>query len=105
MRPASTRTRRSAGSARTTHHRDSRVVPRTACPPFAHPHTRVHLQAALTIINDIARTPHLRTQPRAATAAAAIGHPILSPNHVSPTTETPTRPAMTAASLAAVFEQ
>jgi AcrR family transcriptional regulator len=42
-------------------------------------HTRVHLQAALTVINDIARTPHLRTQPRAAATIAAIGHAILSP--------------------------
>jgi AcrR family transcriptional regulator len=42
-------------------------------------HTRVHLQAALTVINDIARTPHLRTRPQAAAAAAAIGHAILSP--------------------------
>jgi hypothetical protein len=42
-------------------------------------HTRVHLQAALTVINDIARTPHLRTQPQAAAAIAAIGHAILSP--------------------------
>ena len=42
-------------------------------------HTRVHLQAALTVINDIARTPHLRTQPRAPATIAAIGHAILSP--------------------------
>jgi hypothetical protein len=42
-------------------------------------HTRVYLQAALTVINDVARTPHLRTQPRAAAAVAAIGHAILSP--------------------------
>jgi AcrR family transcriptional regulator len=43
-------------------------------------HTRVHLQAALTVINDLARTPHLRARPRAAAAIAAIGHAILSPN-------------------------
>jgi AcrR family transcriptional regulator len=42
-------------------------------------HTRVYLQAALTVINDIARTPHLRTQPSAAAAVAAIGHAILGP--------------------------
>ena len=53
-------------------------------------HTRVHLQAALTVINDIARTPHLRTQPQAAAAAAAIGHAILSPRpHIADDGETP----------------
>jgi AcrR family transcriptional regulator len=41
-------------------------------------HTRVHLQAALTVINDIARTPHLRARPSAATAVTAIGQAILS---------------------------
>lgn len=43
-------------------------------------HTRVYLQAALTVINDIARTPHLRTQPSAAATVTAIGHTILSPH-------------------------
>jgi AcrR family transcriptional regulator len=42
-------------------------------------HARVHLQAALTVINDVARTPHLRTRPEAAAAVTAIGHAILSP--------------------------
>jgi AcrR family transcriptional regulator len=42
-------------------------------------HLRVDLQAALTVINDVARTPHLRTQPRAAAALAAIDHAVLSP--------------------------
>ena len=42
-------------------------------------HTRVHLQAALTVINDVARTPHLRTRPSAAAAVTAIGHAILGP--------------------------
>jgi AcrR family transcriptional regulator len=42
-------------------------------------HTRVYLQAALTVINDVARTPHLRTQPSAAVTVTAIGHAILSP--------------------------
>jgi AcrR family transcriptional regulator len=42
-------------------------------------HNRVYLQAALTVVNDIARTPHLRTRPQSATAAAAIGHAVLSP--------------------------
>jgi AcrR family transcriptional regulator len=42
-------------------------------------HARVCLQAALTVVNDVARTPHLRTQPRAAAAVAAIGHAILGP--------------------------
>jgi AcrR family transcriptional regulator len=42
-------------------------------------HTRVYLQAALTVVNDIARTPHLRTQPQAAADVAAIGHAILGP--------------------------
>jgi AcrR family transcriptional regulator len=41
-------------------------------------HTRVHLQAALTVINDVARTPHLRTRASAA-AVTAIGHAILGP--------------------------
>jgi acyl-CoA synthetase (AMP-forming)/AMP-acid ligase II len=42
-------------------------------------HTRVCLQAALTLINDVARTPHLRRQPSAATALTAVGHAILGP--------------------------
>jgi hypothetical protein len=42
-------------------------------------HTRVSLQAALTVINDVARTPHLRARPSAAADVAAIGHAILSP--------------------------
>jgi AcrR family transcriptional regulator len=42
-------------------------------------HTRVHLQAALTVINDVARTPHLRSRPSAAAAVTAIGHAILGP--------------------------
>lgn len=42
-------------------------------------HTRVHLQAALTVINDVARTPHLRTRASAAAAVTAIGHAILRP--------------------------
>jgi AcrR family transcriptional regulator len=46
-------------------------------------HARVHLQAALTVVNDVARTPHLRAQPRAAAAVAAIGHAILSPRPVA----------------------
>jgi AcrR family transcriptional regulator len=40
-------------------------------------HVRVFLQAALTVINDVARTPHLRGQPSTATALTAIGHAIL----------------------------
>jgi AcrR family transcriptional regulator len=48
-------------------------------PHLPRAHTRVHLQAALTVINDIARTPHLRTQPQAAAAATTIGHAILQP--------------------------
>jgi AcrR family transcriptional regulator len=48
-----------------------------------HPHlspayARVHLQAALTVVNDVARTPHLRTRPSAA-AVTAIGRAILGP--------------------------
>jgi AcrR family transcriptional regulator len=43
-------------------------------------HTRVRLQAALTLINDVARTPHLRRQPSAATAVTAIGHAVLGPS-------------------------
>jgi hypothetical protein len=42
-------------------------------------HTRVYLQAALTVINDVARTPHLRSRPSAAAAVTAIGHAILGP--------------------------
>ena len=42
-------------------------------------HLRVHLQAALTVINDIARTPQLVTQPPDAAALTAIGHAILDP--------------------------
>jgi AcrR family transcriptional regulator len=42
-------------------------------------HTRVCLQAALTVINDVARTPHLRTRPSAAATVTAIGHAILGP--------------------------
>jgi acyl-CoA synthetase (AMP-forming)/AMP-acid ligase II len=42
-------------------------------------HARVHLQAALTVVNDVARTPHLRTRPTAAAAVTAIGHAILGP--------------------------
>lgn len=52
----------------------TRLHPR---PPTAH--LRVHLQAALTVINDIARTPHLFTQPPDAAAVTAIGHAILDP--------------------------
>lgn len=46
-------------------------------PPPAH--IRVHLQAALTVINDIARTPQLLTRPPGAAAVTAIGHAILDP--------------------------
>ncbi|HEX8135705.1 MAG TPA: TetR/AcrR family transcriptional regulator [Actinomycetes bacterium] len=42
-------------------------------------HARVHLQAALTVINDVARTPHLRIRPSAAAAVTAIGRAILGP--------------------------
>jgi len=42
-------------------------------------HIRVHLQAALTVINDIARTPQLLTRPPGAAAITAIGHAILDP--------------------------
>jgi AcrR family transcriptional regulator len=42
-------------------------------------HTRVQLQAALTVVNDVARTPHLRTRPSAAAAVTAIGRAVLSP--------------------------
>jgi AcrR family transcriptional regulator len=42
-------------------------------------HTRVYLQAALTVINDVARTPHLRSRPSAAAAVTAIGHATLGP--------------------------
>jgi hypothetical protein len=42
-------------------------------------HIRVHLQAALTVINDIARTPQLLTRPPGAAAVTAIGHAILDP--------------------------
>jgi AcrR family transcriptional regulator len=48
-------------------------------PHLPRAHTRVHLQAALTVINDIARTPHLRSQPQAAAAATAVGDAILGP--------------------------
>jgi AcrR family transcriptional regulator len=40
-------------------------------------HARVHLQAALTLINDVARTPHLRRQPSVATTVTAVGDAIL----------------------------
>jgi AcrR family transcriptional regulator len=43
-------------------------------------HARVCLQAALTVVNDVARTPHLRTRPSAATAVTAIGRAILGPS-------------------------
>jgi AcrR family transcriptional regulator len=42
-------------------------------------HARVRLQAALTLINDVARTPHLRARPSTAAAVTAIGHAILGP--------------------------
>jgi AcrR family transcriptional regulator len=42
-------------------------------------HARVCLQAALTVVNDVARTPHLRTRPSAATDVTAIGRAILGP--------------------------
>jgi AcrR family transcriptional regulator len=42
-------------------------------------HARVYLQAAHTVVNDVARTPHLRTRPTAAAAVTAIGHAILRP--------------------------
>jgi AcrR family transcriptional regulator len=42
-------------------------------------HLRVELQAALTVINDVARTPHLRARPAVGAAVSAIGHAILSP--------------------------
>jgi AcrR family transcriptional regulator len=44
------------------------------------PHLRVRLQAALTVINDVARTPHLRTQPAVAATLTAVGHAILGPS-------------------------
>jgi AcrR family transcriptional regulator len=48
--------------------------------PYLPPaHTRVYLQAGLTVINDLARTPHLRSKPSAAAAVTAIGHAILGP--------------------------
>jgi AcrR family transcriptional regulator len=46
-------------------------------PHLPRPHLRVFLQAALTVINDVARTPHLRSQPSVATAVTAISHAIL----------------------------
>lgn len=42
-------------------------------------HLRVYLQAALTVINDIARTPHLRARPSVAADMDAIAHSILRP--------------------------
>ncbi|HYB87913.1 MAG TPA: TetR/AcrR family transcriptional regulator [Streptosporangiaceae bacterium] len=42
-------------------------------------HIRVQLQAALSVINDIARAPELFTQPPDAAAVTAIGHAILDP--------------------------
>jgi AcrR family transcriptional regulator len=42
-------------------------------------HARVRLQAALTLVNDVARTPHLRERPSAAAAVTAIGDAILGP--------------------------
>ena len=42
-------------------------------------HARVRLQAALTVVNDVARTPHLRSRPAAAAALTAIGRAILGP--------------------------
>jgi AcrR family transcriptional regulator len=42
-------------------------------------HLRVYLQAALTVINDVARTPHLRARPSVAADMDAIAHAILSP--------------------------
>lgn len=48
----------------------------------AHPqlpsgHARVRVQATLTITNDIARTRHLRSQPGARSAVAAVGRAVL----------------------------
>jgi AcrR family transcriptional regulator len=48
-------------------------------PHLSPAHARVHLQAALTVVNDVARTPHLRTRPSAAAAVTAIGRAILGP--------------------------
>ena len=48
-------------------------------PHLSAAHARVHLQAALTVVNDVARTPYLRIRPSAATAVTAIGRAILGP--------------------------
>jgi AcrR family transcriptional regulator len=42
-------------------------------------HLRVYLQAALTVINDLARTPHLRSQLSVGAALTAIAHAIVGP--------------------------
>jgi AcrR family transcriptional regulator len=46
-------------------------------PEMPTPHARVRVQAALTVTNDIARTPHLRALPSIDAALAAIGGSIL----------------------------
>jgi AcrR family transcriptional regulator len=46
-------------------------------------HLRVYLQAALTVINDFARTPHLRGRPSLGANLIAIGHAIMGPQHDS----------------------
>jgi AcrR family transcriptional regulator len=48
-------------------------------PHLPRTHLRVSLQAALTVINDIARTAHLRSSPSVAAAVTAIGRTILRP--------------------------
>lgn len=40
-------------------------------------HARVRVQATVTITNDIARTPHLRSQPGTRAAVAAVGRAVL----------------------------
>jgi hypothetical protein len=42
-------------------------------------HLRVYLQAALTVLNDVARTPHLRARPSVAADMDAIARAILTP--------------------------